>query len=104
MTREEKTLVFQDLSCRLPYNVVLHTSLGDVILDKRHRNLGEPYYVGGCKNGGWSCGCLGDIIADILGIYQYKSILYHENRWKKRTLLKAIKRRNKAVIYKFKDD
>lgn len=44
MTIEDKELVLKDLSARLLTNVVIHTDLGDLKLDKKHRNIGVLYY------------------------------------------------------------
>lgn len=44
MTQEEKILVLQDISGRLLYDVVIHTNLKDIKLDKKHRYIGVLYY------------------------------------------------------------
>ena len=55
MTQEEKILVLQDISGRLLYDVVIHTNLKDIRLDKKHRYIGVLYYEDYSKEFKKSC-------------------------------------------------
>lgn len=44
MTQEDRKLLLQDLSARLPYGVVVHTDYKDIKLDRKHCGIGVLYY------------------------------------------------------------